>query len=424
MKVLLVSANTEQINMPTLPLGMACIAAATRLKGHEVEVIDLMAEMDSRATIKKVIEGFQPEIIGISVRNIDDQDMEIPKFLLDPVREVVEACRSFSSAPIVLGGAGYSIFPESALTYLGADMGIQGEGEWSFLLLIKSIQEGLSLSEVPGLYLPGRGLQGRRAFARKLDDFPLPDIQLISTSQDKGTDFWLPVQTRRGCPIRCSYCSTETIEGCLIRKRSPETIVQWLARCVEAGVRGFHFVDNTFNLPPSYADALCSRIIEADLNIRWRCILYPGNLDEALVRKMAEAGCMEVSLGFESGSDRILETMNKRFKSRDVALAARMLGDYGIQRMGFLMLGGPRETRTTVEESLSFVQSLDLETLKLTIGIRIYPYTKLARMAVEEGRIAADDTLLFPKFYLAKGTEEWLRRTVDACLAEHPNWIN
>jgi len=132
MKVLLISANTDRIIMPTLPLGLACVAAATQKSGHEVKMVDLMIERDAQSALKGTVEGFPPDIIGISVRNIDDQNMENPRFLLDRAKEIVSECRSLSNAKIVLGGAGYCIFPEKALSFLGADMGIQGEGEVAF----------------------------------------------------------------------------------------------------------------------------------------------------------------------------------------------------------------------------------------------------------------------------------------------------
>jgi len=414
MRVLLVSANKEQINMPTLPLGLACVAAATQSAGHEVKVVDLMAETDTAEIMKKAIGVFQPNVIGISVRNIDDQNMANPKHFLDQAREVVTNCRAFSKSPIVLGGPGYSIFPESALDYLGADMGIQGEGENCFPVLLEHMERNRPLSGLPNLYLHGRGLQGARKFTMDLDIFPLPDPVLLSTSLYEGEDFWVPVQTRRGCPVRCSYCSTETIEGCLVRKRSPGVIVRWLAQWVEAGFTRFHFVDNTFNLPPSYARALCSCIIDAGLDISWRCILYPGNVDENLVREMAKAGCREVSIGFESGCDRILKRMNKSFVSRQVRRASKILGDNGIGQMGFLLLGGPGETKASVEESLAFTDSLGLDAVKVTIGIRIYPYTRLSEIAAEEGMIAEDDDLLFPRFYIVRELEDWLQETVRA----------
>jgi radical SAM superfamily enzyme YgiQ (UPF0313 family) len=196
-----------------------------------------------------------------------------------------------------------------------------------------------------------------------------------------------------------------------------------MTRWVESGFRRFQFVDNTFNLPPSYSLALCSRLAGADLSITWRSILYPGKLDEKLVGAMAKAGCREVSLGFESGCDDILEEMNKQFRSKDVRDAARMLADHGIHTMGFLMLGGPGETRDTVEETLAFVSALNLDALKITVGIRIYPHTKLAKRAVQDGLIAEEDDLLFPKFYMVRGLEDWLRETVAKSLKEHRNWV-
>ena len=423
MRVLLISANTELINMPTLPLGLACVATATQNEGHDVEILDLLKQDDISTSIKDAIEGFQPRLIGVSVRNIDDQNMEDPKFLLDQAKEVVASCKVSSEAPVVLGGAGYSIFPESALAYLDADMGIQGEGEASFVLLIDKITQKRSLSGLPGLYLPGKGLQGETSYIHSLDRFPLPDIRLLPTSGYKPEDVWIPVQTRRGCPLRCSYCSTGTIEGHRIRKRSPDSLVPWLAEWVDSEFRRFHFVDNTFNLPPSYAEAVCSRIIEAGLDINWRCILYPGHVSESLIQSMKKAGCKEVSLGFESGSEPILKGMNKGFTVKEIRQASKMLADQGIHRTGFLLLGGPGENKKTVEESLSFVDSLDLDFLKLTIGIRIYPETELEKVAVEEGVISEEKDLLFPTFYMVKEIEDWLRDTVHGCLNEHKNWM-
>jgi radical SAM superfamily enzyme YgiQ (UPF0313 family) len=423
MRVLLISANTERINLPTFPLGMACVAQATLDRGQDVRWLDLMAEAEPEEALKRSIVTIHPDVIGVSVRNIDDQNMANPRFLLEQARHVVQFCKRISEAPVVLGGAGYSLFPVSTMEYLGADMGVQGEGESAFPLLVESLESGGSPSGVPGLYLRGQGLQGERRFAEDLDRFRLPDPRLFSTYAYEGEDFWVPVQTRRGCPMACSYCSTGTIEGRTLRKRSPERVVRWMERWVEAGFRRFQFVDNTFNLPPSYALALCSRLAEAGLPITWRSILYPAKLEGKLVKAMAKAGCREVSLGFESGCDDILKEMNKHFLSKDVRDAARMLSDHGIHTMGFLMLGGPGETRDTVEETLAFVSELNLDALKITLGIRIYPHTKLAKTAVQDGLITEDDNLLFPKFYMVKALEGWLRETVAKRVEEHPNWM-
>ncbi|MDH4012355.1 MAG: cobalamin-dependent protein, partial [Desulfobacterales bacterium] len=129
MRVLFISANREDINMPTLPMGLGCVAAATQKANHDVLFVDLLTTSDIRRVIGKTIDEFAPQVIGISVRNIDDQVMNSTRFMLDQAKAVVSLCKKLSNAPIVLGGAGYSMFPQSALEYLGADMGIQGEGE-------------------------------------------------------------------------------------------------------------------------------------------------------------------------------------------------------------------------------------------------------------------------------------------------------
>lgn len=409
--------------MTVWPLGLACVAEATRRAGHEVAMLDLMQEESPLSAIGRAVREFSPDVIGVSVRNIDDQSMRDTVFYLDEVREVIAICRNHTRSPIVLGGAGYSIFPASALDFLGADMGLPGEGEHAFPLLIDRIISGLGLQGPYLLYRRGTGATGRRSFIKHLDDYPLPDVHIDASGAYAGGDFWMPVQTRRGCAMACSYCSTPAIEGRTLRRRSPEEVVRWIGRCAERGVRHFHFVDNTFNLPTSYAKELCVKITAAKLGITWRCILYPWKIDAKLVELMARAGCVEASIGSESGSEEILHIMNKRFSPADVRLAADVTAQHGIWRMGFLMLGGPGERLETVEESLRFAESLRLDTLKITLGIRIYPETEVARRAVEDGLIAPDDDLLYPRFYMVPGVEEPLRRLAEKWSAGKKGWI-
>jgi len=456
MRVLLISANTETISMPTLPLGFACVAAATQNAGHEVALLNLMFEGDPKVGIRTSIEDVRPEVIGISVRNIDDQNMLQPRFLLASVKEVIGSCRSFSHAPVILGGAGYSIFPGSALGYLGADMGIQGEGEIVFPILLDRIGKGVEVSDLPGVHFPGHAAQAadegvvrpsaqnlrayacRRASARrqakgrkpplryfekKLDKLPLPEPNLWIPPGASKRKLWVPVQSRRGCPLDCTFCSTSAIEGRAIRRRSPTRVVNWLKQLRKTGCRNFNFVDNVFNLPPDYAKTLCRQVIQAELGLHLWCLIYPKWIDAELVELMGRAGCRQISFGFESGSEEMLRSLNKRFDRKEVSTVSRMFAEAGIERMGFLLLGGPGETKDSVEESLSFADSLNLETLKITVGLRIYPQTPLARTAVAEGVVKAEDDLLFPQFYLQPELRDWLPERVAAYRASRP-WVN
>jgi radical SAM superfamily enzyme YgiQ (UPF0313 family) len=185
-------------------------------------------------------------------------------------------------------------------------------------------------------------------------------------------------------------------------------VVGWLAELCRCGFRNFYFVDNTFNLPLSYAKELCRKIIQADLGVDWWSIVYPKWVDIELVELMAKAGCTRVSLGFESGSEQVLRQLRKRFNSAEVKAISELFANVGIKRYGFLLLGGPAETKKTVEESLNYAASLHLDGLKVTVGLRIYPHTALARIAVAEGLLKSDDDLLWPRFYLAPTLRDWL----------------
>ncbi len=422
MRVLFISVTTE-INMPTLPLGLACVATATQRAGHQVKLLDLSSKKDSNEVIRESTEAFHPDTIGISVRNIDDQSMVDTQFLLDQVKAVVTDCRDTIEVPIILGGAGYSMYPESTLAYLEADMGIKGEGERAFPYLLDHIQHAEDISEIPGLFLPGKKMKIKNQFAKDLDILAFPDERLWLSSELINQDIWIPLQTRRGCPMECSYCSTASIEGKIRRKHSPEAVVEMIGRHVKAGFNKFYFTDNTFNIPSSYAAEICHRLLALGLEISWMCILYPWDIKESLVRDMAKAGCREVSLGFESGSERILSNMNKKFTVKEVLRTSELLNRYGIRQMGFLLFGGPGETKSSVEKNLTFADSLPLDALKITVGIRIYPNTMLAKIAVDEGLISPNDDLLYPRFYLTKGLEDWLHETVKEWMNKRPHWI-
>ncbi len=267
MKVLLISANTETINMPVLPVGLACVAASVQRAGHDVKLVNLMAKEPGRSLLTEALREFQPEVIGISVRNIDDQVMQAPRFLLDPVKEIVADCRSHSSAPIILGGAGYSIFPQSTLAYLGADMGIQGEGEAAFPMLLEKLGRRMDLSGIPGLVLPSASVQEKASLhqeSRRLPFAPARCLPGILPNLRRSAAL-APSANAPGMPhgVQLLFHGNHRRPRSCARGRR-QIVVDALARYVEAGFDHFFFVDNTFNLPISYAKTLCDQIAAPD----------------------------------------------------------------------------------------------------------------------------------------------------------------
>jgi radical SAM superfamily enzyme YgiQ (UPF0313 family) len=422
MKVLLISLSMPDLIMPTLPLGLVSVATAVQRDGHEVRILDSSAGSDAGQQAAEAIAAFAPDAIGLSVRNIDDQSMRETRFLLDPLQALVAVCRRLLKAPIILGGAGYSMYPERLLAWLDADIGIKGDGEAALPAVLDHLRMGVDPAMIKGVYVTGRSPFKKSCIAPDFNKLQQPDPSLWPCPVEGRQDVWLPFQTRRGCPLACSYCSTASIEGTALRKRDPRTVAGHIRRHVETGFRRFYCTDNTFNLPADYARDLCRAFIDAALSVSWTCIVYPYKIDEELVADMARAGCVEVALGFESGSPVILKNMRKRFSLNDVRQAAELFKKHDIKLNGYLLLGGPGETRETVLQSLAFADSLPLDFLKITTGIRIYPETGLARIAASEGVIAADDDLLLPRFYLAHGLDGWIQDETALWVASRPNW--
>jgi radical SAM superfamily enzyme YgiQ (UPF0313 family) len=238
----------------------------------------------------------------------------------------------------------------------------------------------------------------------------------------KNPEIYIPFQTRRGCPLGCSYCSTSTIEGRKIRYRSVLSALNSLKEWIDSGFKNIFFVDNTFNLPLSYAKNLCQSFINEKLDFSWRAIIYPGKVDFELADLMAKSGCTDVSLGFESGSEKTLKAYNKHFSTKDILESVNIFKKTGIKTMGFLMLGGPGETKQTVMESLNFAESLDIDSMQVTSGVRIYPYTDLAKTALKQGLISSDDNLLYPKFYMVKELEDWVDEILLNWCKNRSNW--
>ncbi len=414
MRVLLISANTERITMPVLPLGPALVAAAARRAGHEVTLLDLLTVADVRTGVREGVAGVRPEVIGISVRNIDNQSRRDTRFLLAEVKSVVAACREVSLAPVVLGGAGFSIFPLAVLRFLEADFGVCGEGERAFVDLLDSLTRGVDPVEVAGVVARWGERGAPPVRIPRLDEEVGTDPAWLEGCDLADPETWVPVQSRRGCPLGCSYCSTPRIEGSRPRTRSVERVMAEVRHAVALGAGRVQVVDNTFNLPRSYALALCRELARITPRLQLRGIVYPLGVDGELAEAMADAGFAEVSLGFESGAEPVLAAMHKRFTRDDVTEAAKNLDAAGVRAQGFLLLGGPGETRDTVRRTLDFAAALPLEWFKATAGIRIYPGTPLAARAVADGVVQPDDDLLLPRFYLAPTLEGWLDEELDA----------
>jgi radical SAM superfamily enzyme YgiQ (UPF0313 family) len=400
MKLLLVALNRETHPYPVQPIGMTYIAAAARLAGHEVAVLDTNLREDPLADLDQTIETYAPEVIGLSLRNIDNCAFPRLEFYLPWAREVVDRCRRASFARLLIGGSGFSVMPKEILEYLDLEIGVLGEGEKSVCELLEAWQRGVAPDNVEGL--------ARRTSKeyRETSSTPLPfRDQAILPARDfldmpaylrKGS--LTAVQTKRGCALRCIYCTYPLLEGRSLRMRVPERVgeeLEGLQR--DYGVEEVFFTDNVFNNPPEHAVAICREIIRRGLRLSWTGFFHPAFMTEELAEWAVRSGCAGVEFGTEGGSATSLRALRKGFTVETLVRSHRIAQAACLKTCHYLIVGSPGETPEIVREGLDLVSSLDPTAVLVSTGIRIYPKTEMAEMARREGYDTAN--LLIPQFY-------------------------
>lgn len=423
-RVLLLNLNSYDQPYPVYPLGLAYLDGALRTAGHVTRLWD--GRM-SAETLETAIQEFAPDLVGVSMRNIDNVQYHNPRSF---VQEVVDCCRRIratTNATLVLGGSAFSVFPRELFELTGVDFGIQGEGETTLLRLIECLQTGAAVDQVFGLH--HRDASGTAKFLPThpndvaFTSEPHHDLALLQAYVKEGS---LPgVQTQRGCPLRCCYCTYPLIEGKRSRYRSGEQVVEEMRRMLDLGVRYTFIVDSVFNTRPDHVAQICEALIKANLDMQWECFLRPRNATRELLQLMQRAGLRHVEFGSDSFSDPVLKSYGKSFTFDEVREASESAHALGLHYSHFLILGGPGETPETLEETLSRAQTLPGAYYFATIGMRIYPDTPLWRLLAPDKRGETPaDYLPKPRFFLAPGfTVEGLYARLENVRAVHHNWV-
>lgn len=394
MKVLLISANRVIEPYPVYPLGVDYVAAAIG-SDHDVARLDLNTLADDDRLAEAIIRE-APDIIGISLRNIDNTDALAPESYIEGYRNLVNLVRLNSNAPIVLGGSGFTIFPERLMELLGADYGVIGEGE-RMPMLLRSLQNGDDPTTMPGMIGPARS---------PLTTVPLPEktVDRLRAAPD-GIEFYLRrggmlnLQTKRGCPYRCIYCSYPHIEGRAMRLRPPSAVAEDALRLQEAGGGYIFITDSVFNADWQHSLAVAHAFKQAGVTIPWGAFFAPMPPPDGYFQQLAECGLKHVEFGTESLCDDVLKAYGKPFRVADVLAAHRVANAAGVHVAHYFLLAGPGESEQTLIDSLAQMDHLEKTVLFLFCGMRIYPNTALYRLAVRQEQIEEEQDLLTPVFY-------------------------
>lgn len=423
MKILLISVNRERMPSPVFPLGLAYIARALKDGGHTIEVMDLCFSQNVLDDLKEALTRFRPDLIGLSLRNLDNLTYPTSISYLKEVEEVISTCRQCSSSTLVIGGSGFSLAPEELLRHLTVDFGIMGEGEEAFLKLIRSLEEGPPISPSPHLLIK-REPSSPVMSGAQVSSISTPDRTLFSARRYLEEGGMLNLQTKRGCPFSCIYCTYPLLEGKKVRLREVDEVIEEIRHLIQdQGTDYIYFVDDIFNYPPSFAEKLCRRIAEEKLKVKWSAFVNPGFLSENLLKWMKEAGCVGVEFGTDSGSDRMLKNYRKSFTIEDVAQASQLCSKLNVNHCHYLLFGGPGEDEKTIEESFQLMDQLNPTAVIAMLGIRIYPGTELEQISLSQGVIEKGTNLMYPFFYISPALKGRLEDIITERALERRQWI-
>jgi Radical SAM superfamily/B12 binding domain len=405
-RVLLINSNRFRHPWPVIPFGLCYVATVLETNGnHSVSFLDLCFSSDCGADIKKRVRDFVPDVIGISIRNIDDTGGYDIHFLLEDVKnDVIDFCKNEFSGPIVIGGPAVGISGSEMLEYFDLEYAIRGDGEAAMSEFVKRIESKQPLEGLKGLIIRREKtiIQNNEPFrVLDLDSLPFPKpLRYIDLDLYNRFGSPLQIQTKRGCSLKCSYCTYNKIEGKKYRLIDPARIADEIETLVkETGINHVEFADSIFNFPLNHAKEVLKRVISKDLSLRLHTMgLSPVSIDEELLDLMKKAGFNEVDIGVESASDEILKSLAKAFKHEDVINTANLIKKKKIPVTWFIMLGAPAETPETVLETLNTIARIasKWDLVFISTGVRVYNGAPIAEEILKYDIHCTKDNFLLP----------------------------
>jgi radical SAM superfamily enzyme YgiQ (UPF0313 family) len=404
-RLLLVNTNTETSPYPVPPVGL-CLLASALEHTYDVRVFD--GTFLPPQSLVALVKEFSPDYIGIGIRNVDNVVIDNSVYYPEVIHSrFVKPLREATTAPLIAGGSGFSVFPHDLVAQLDVDFGIVGEGEESLAQLLDALDKKEDPTGIPGVVV-GKGSADN--FVPSV--YPKSFASLPFSSIDHWIDFApyaprgaYPIQTKRGCDHKCVYCTYPAIEGTAYRMRSPHLVAEeiGLARSRLGNVM-FEFVDSTFNDPAGHAEAVCRALIGKKISARLRTMgINPAHASSELFGLMRAAGFTQIDCTPDSGSSTMLANFRKNFSLAQLQRTAHLIREADMPTMWFFVFGGPGETEDTIEETFSFVDSFvqPLDMVYMMVGLRIYPNTELCTIARQEGVIRPHNTLQRPAFYVS-----------------------
>ncbi len=400
MKILLIQPPYPFSEFPKPSWALMSLGAVLRRENIEVEVLDLLSTRYSLAKIEERLARFQPDIIGTTCVTLNF-----------PVAvQTLQICkRLHPEARMVMGGPHVTFTAEETLRrFPEVEVIVKGEGEETLRELVSAFEQGRSLEEVPGLAFRqnGRMIHTKaRPFIRDLETLPLPDRTLFPLSRYLAMRVPASILSSRGCPVGCTFCVGYRMTGRRGRFRDPLRVVDEIEAAGGLGFDEICIDDDLFTRNRIHVLSICDEINRRGLKTNLYIFARVDTVDPFLLSRLKEAGCAMICFGLESGNQKILDKARKRTTVEMARRAVQISKDAGIAPLGSFILGLPGETRQTMEETISFAQSLSIPH-----GFHLlspFPGTQIRERAAELGiKILTDDWSLYDADHAITETED------------------
>jgi len=368
------------------PLGLMYLAGyLLEHSNHDVEILDMEAKKTGVQGLRETIKTLKPDVIGVHANT----------FLLDRVYEVVrEARASAKDAHITLGGPHTEVFPGESLSLPEVDSIVIGEGEETLLELLDSLEKRRNLSSVRGLGYKKGGtpqINNVRPLIEDLDKLSFPARQLVSPGDYSSLigkkKASTSIMSSRGCPFRCNFCYV--LYGGRYRRRSVKNVIDEIKACVAMGIHEFMFFDETFGLERAWVVDFCGQVIKNRLDIVFDVRTRINILDEEMLFRLKKVGCIRIKVGVESGTQEILNRMNKQLSLGEITRSFKLIKKSGISSYASFMIGYPGETMEQISETFSYIMKLEPDYAQVMVT-KLAPATKLYRDALDKGVLTRD----------------------------------
>ena len=436
MRILLIATNRHNRWMSKeevrpLPIGLAYVAAYIDLKHHSLRVLDLMFSEDYLSETEQVVKEFKPQLIGISLRNLDNGSYINPQSALPVTREVIQRIRSCSDATIACGGPAFSTLPQECFRYLEPDVGLAGDAAETFAELAQLLDKSKSYRQLSGVVYQDKmeiQIAPQRAASGLSRPPRLDDLDL---DQYRQAGFGVGVITKLGWYSSTIPNPNPQDEWRIVRP--VQEVIEEIKRLqTRHNLNEFFFIDQGFNRPVEYAKELCQSIVDEGLNIKWNTNLRSEGVDQELMVLMVKAGCQMVLIGGAnlSGYSVLSEGSEEKIQlASDLAGLQRLCDICQSEGLPYAItqgFGEPSECTDTVRTKLAFLSTAAgsgrAGRATLRIGNRLLPGTQLTQRAVQEGFIADDSDLLMPVYYVSAAVREDLLGILKEAVQGQPSW--